>query len=77
MRFRQYSDNTSTLKEWAKQLNVVNNGIYPLYSTVENTISHWKNELNKNIGINTFGISSTAEITLKTWEDKLNEIYNK
>ena len=76
MRFRQYSDNASTLKEWAKQLNVANRGIYPLYSTVENTIEHWKNELNKNIGINTFGVESTPEATLRNWQDKLNGIYN-
>ena len=31
MYFRQYSDSPSTLKEWAKQLNVVNKGNYPLY----------------------------------------------
>ena len=76
MRFRQYSDNASTLKEWAKQLNVANKGIYPLYSTVENTIEHWKNELNKNIGINTFSTLSSPDATLKNWQDKLNGIYN-
>lgn len=77
MRFRQYSDNSSTVKEWAKQLNVVNKGIYPLYSTVENTLNHWKNELNKNIGTNTFSIQSTPEETLYNWQEKLNRIYNK
>lgn len=77
MRFRQYSDTSSTVKEWAKQLNVVNNGIYPLYSTVENTLNHWKNELNKNIGINTFNLQNTPEATLLNWQDKLNGIYNK
>lgn len=77
MRFRQYSDTSSTVKEWAKQLNVVNKGIYPLYSTVENTLNHWKNELNKNIGINTFTIQNTPEATLLNWQEKLNGIYNK
>lgn len=77
MRFRQYSDNISTVKEWSKQLNVVNKGIYPLYSTVENTLNHWKSELNKNIGINTFSIQSTPEATLINWQEKLNSIYNK
>ena len=76
MRFKQYSDNSSTLKEWSKQLNVATKGIYPLYPTIENTLSHWKNELNKIIGTNTFGISSTTEATLKNWQDKLKEIYN-
>ena len=77
MRFRQYSDTSSTVKEWAKQLNVVNKGIYPLYSTVENTLNHWKNELNKNIGINTFTVQNTPEATLLNWQEKLNGIYNK
>lgn len=76
MRFRQYGDNASTVKEWAKQLNASNRGIYPLYSTVENTLEHWKNELNKNIGINTFSILSSPDATLKNWQDKLNGIYN-
>lgn len=77
MHFRQYSDNSATLKEWAKQLNVANKGIYVLYPTVENTLNHWKNELNKNIGINTFTIQSTPESTLYNWQEKLNRIYNK
>lgn len=77
MRFRQYGDNSATLKEWAKQLNVVNKGTYPLYPTVENTLNHWKNELNKNIGINTFGISNTPELTIYNWQEKLNKIYNE
>lgn len=76
MRFRQYSDTSATLKEWAKQLNATNKGIYPLYPTVENTINHWKNELNKTLQTNTFGISNTPESTLKNWQDKLNGIYN-
>lgn len=76
MRFRQYGDNTATLKEWAKQLNVVSQGKYPLYPTVENTLNHWKNELNNNIGINTFEISNTPESTLYSWQEKLNKIYN-
>lgn len=77
MRFRQYSNNTSTLKEWARQLNVANKGTYPLYSTVESTLNHWKNELNKNIGTNTFSLYSTPESTLYNWQEKLNQIYNK
>lgn len=76
MRFRLYEDNPSTLKEWAKQLNAATKGIYPLYSTVENTIDHWKNELNKTIGTNTFELSSTPEQTLYNWQDKLNGIFN-
>lgn len=77
MRFRQYSDSISTVKEWSKQLNVINKGIYPLYSTVENTLNHWKSELNKNIGINTFRLLNTPEATLLNWQEKLNSIYNK
>ena len=42
MYFREYDSSSSTLKEWAKQLNVVNKGNYPLYSTVEQTLSHWQ-----------------------------------
>lgn len=76
MRFRQYSDNFATVKEWAKQLTVSNKGIYPLYPTVENTLEHWKDELNKNIGVNTFKTYSTVEKTLLNWQDKLNNIYN-
>lgn len=77
MRFRQYSDNSSTVKEWAKQLNVSNKGIYQLYPTVEQTLSHWKNELNKNIGTNTFKEGSTVEATLQDWQNKLNTLYNE
>lgn len=77
MRFRQYGDNTATLQEWSRQLNVVNKGKYQLYSTVDNTLNHWKNELNKNIGTNTFSIKQTPEETLYNWQEKLNGIYNK
>lgn len=77
MYFREYSDNSSTLKEWAKQLNVVNKGNYPLYSTVEQTLSHWQTILNQNIGTNTFGLSNTPEATISNWKNKLNIIYNK
>ena len=52
------------------------NGIYPLYSTVENTLNHWKDELNKNIGINTFSMYSTPEATIYDWQNKLNGLYN-
>ena len=76
MRFRIYNDNSATLKEWARQLNISNNGTYPLYSTVENTLNHWKDELNKNIGINSFSLLKTPEDTLNNWKDKLNGIYN-
>lgn len=77
MRFRQYSDNSATIKEWARQLNITNKGIYQLYPTVENTLNHWKDELNKNIGTNTFSIQSTPEATLHNWQDKLNALYNE
>lgn len=77
MYFRQYSNNSSTLKEWSRQLNVATKGTYPLYSTVSNTLNHWKNELNKTIETNTFGISNSEESTIKNWQDKLNGIYNK
>ena len=76
MRFRTYDSNSATLKEWARQLNVANKGTYPLYPTVENTLNHWKDELNKNIGMNTFTTYSTADLTLSNWKDKLNGIYN-
>ena len=77
MYFRQYSDSPSTLKEWARQLNVANKGNYPLYSTVEQTLYHWQTILNQNIGTNTFGLSNTSEATISNWQDKLNIIYNK
>ncbi len=76
MRFRTYDSESATLKEWSKQLNVANKGHYPLYPTVENTLYHWKNELNKNIGINTFSITSSTTGTIENWKDKLNGIYN-
>ena len=74
---RQYSDSAATLKEWAKQLNVVNEGNYPVYSTVEKTLDHWRIILNQNIGTNSFGIQSSNEQTISNWQDKLNIIYNK
>jgi len=76
MRFRTYSDDSATLKEWAKQLNIANNGNYPLYSTVENTLNHWKDELNKNVKVNTFSLLDTTDSTINNWKDKLNGIYN-
>lgn len=76
MHFRQYSDNPATLKEWSKQLSITTHGIYPLYSTVDNTLKHWKDELNKTINTNTFGISDSEDATIKNWKDKLNGIYN-
>ena len=77
MYFRTYSSNEATLKEWAKQLNVVNKGSYPLYETVDKTLSHWKVLLNKNVGINTFDISNSDDSTIYNWKEKLNNIYNK
>lgn len=77
MRFRQYSDTSSTVKEWSRQLRVSNSGIYKLYPTVESTLDNWKNELNKIIGTNTFTTYGTAEQTLNDWQNRLNSIYNK
>lgn len=77
MYFRKYSDSPSTLKEWARQLNVASKGNYPLFATVEQTLSHWQIILNQNIGTNTFGLSGTAEQTISNWQNKLNLIYNK
>lgn len=76
MRFRQYSNNGATLKEWARQLTIANKGIYRLYPTVDTTLYHWKDELNKNIGTNTFALKNTAEETLYNWQEKLNGLYN-
>lgn len=76
MRFRQYSDNSATLKEWSKQLTIANKGIYRLYPTVEDTLKHWKDELNKNIGTNTFSLNGSSEATLYNWQEKLNGLYN-
>lgn len=77
MYFRQYSTNEATLKEWAKQLNVVNKGNYPLYETVEKTLTHWKVSLNRNLGVNTFDFSGSVDSTVSNWKEKLNNIYNK
>lgn len=77
MYFRQYSTNADTLKEWAKQLNVVNKASYPLYPTVESTLSHWRSILNQNIGTNTFDFNGDASSTIYSWKDKLNGIYNR
>ena len=77
MHFRQYDSNTATLKEWAKQLNVANKETYPLYPTINQTLSHWKSTLNKNIGTNTFSLYGSDEQTISNWENKLNLIYNK
>lgn len=76
MYFRQYSTNADTLKEWARQLNVINKANYPLYPTVEATLSHWKNTLNANIGTNTFDFNGNADSTIYNWKNKLNGIYN-
>lgn len=77
MYFRQYSTNADTLKEWARQLNVANKASYPLYPTVESTLSHWKSILNQNIGTNTFDFDGNADSTIYNWKNKLNGIYNK
>lgn len=77
MRFRQYSDNGSTIKEWARQLNIVVGGQYRLYPTIDNTLNHWKDELNKNLDTNTFSIKGSNEATLQNWQEILNNLYNK
>ena len=77
MYFRQYSTNADTLKEWARQSNVANKASYPLYPTVESTLSHWKSILNQNIGTNTFDFNGNADSTIYNWKNKLNGIYNK
>lgn len=76
MRFRRYATNTATLKEWSRQLGVVNKGVYPLYDSDENTLYHWKDKLNQEIGINTFRIYGTPDDTICNWQDRLNGIYN-
>lgn len=77
MYFKEYESNIATLKEWARQLNVVNKGNYPLYSTEEATLSHWKSILNQNIGTNTFNLEGSTASTIHNWKEKLNNIYNK
>lgn len=77
MYFRQYSTNSDTLKEWARQLNVVNKANYPLYSTVESTLSHWRSILNQNVGTNTFDFNGDVDSTIYNWKEKLNGIYNR
>ena len=77
MYFRTYSSNKDTLKEWAKQLNIVNKGYFPLYDTESKTLSHWKNILNQNLNTNTFDIRGDVDLTLNIWKEKLNNIYNK
>lgn len=77
MYFRRYSTNSDTLKEWARQLNVVNKGSYQLYPTVESTLSHWKSILNNAVGVNTFDLSNNADFKINNWKEKLNGIYNK
>lgn len=76
MRFRIYENESATLKEWAKQLNIANKGIYQLYPNVDNTLNHWKDELNKTLKTNTFSTLSSSQATLNNWKDKLNGIYN-
>jgi len=77
MYFREYSTNSDTLREWARQLNILNKGNYPLYQTVESTLSHWKLVLNQNIGTNTFDFDGDADSTIYNWKEKLNGIYNR
>lgn len=77
MYFRQYGDNSATLKEWSRQLGVANQSNYPLYPTVEQTLEHWKNILNTSLLTNTFGTYSTPEATIYNWQEKLNDLYNR
>lgn len=77
MYFRRYSTNSDTLKEWARQLNVINKANYQLYPTVESTLNHWRNILNQNIGTNTFDFNGDADSTIYSWQEKLNGIYNR
>ena len=77
MYFRQYSNNADTLKEWARQLNVINKANYPLYSTVESTLSHWRSILNQNVSTNTFDFNGDVSSTIYNWKEKLNGIYNR
>lgn len=77
MYFRQYSSNKDTLKEWSRQLNVVNKGNYPLYDTEDKTLNHWKHTLNQNLNTNTFDLGNSIESTIYSWKEKLNNIYNK
>lgn len=76
MYFRQYSTNADTLKEWARQLKVVSKSNYPLYPTVESTLNHWKNILNRSTNLNTFDFDGNADSTIYNWKEKLNQIYN-
>lgn len=77
MYFRQYTTNQDTLKEWSRQLSIVNKGNYPLYDTEDKTLNHWKNILNQNVGMNTFDLESSTDATINAWKNKLNNIYNK
>lgn len=76
MFFRQYSNHSDTLKEWSRQLGVASNYYYPLYPTIEQTLSHWKDSLNTTLQTNTFYVYSTPEQTLGNWQEKLNGLYN-
>ncbi len=77
MYFKLYKTKEDTIKEWSRQLNIINNGNYPLYETVSKTLSHWKETLNNNLGMNTFELKENEESTISGWKDKLNYIYNK
>ena len=77
MYFRQYEDNSATLKEWSRQLGVASKSNYPLYPTVEQTLNHWKNILNTNLETNTFNTCSTSEAPIYNWQKQLNSLYNK
>ena len=77
MYFRQYGDNSATLKEWSRQLGVVSKNNYPLYPTIENTLEHWKNILNTSLETNTFNTYKTPEATIRDWQNKLNGLYNQ
>ncbi len=77
MYFRQYGDNSATLKEWSRQLGVVSKNNYPLYPSVEQTLEHWKRTLNTSLKTNTFDTYDTPESTIYNWQNKLNELYNQ
>lgn len=76
MKFRQYANDLATLQEWSRQLHVLNNGIYRLYPTVDNTLNHWKHELNIKTNTNLFDTYNTPKQTIHNWENQLNRIYN-
>ncbi len=77
MYFRQYGDNSATLKEWSRQLGIASQSNYPLYPTAQQTLEHWKNILNTSLETNTFNTYSIPETTIYNWQEKLNDLYNR